>query len=181
MIINRCANDIYPKRALGGYLICFAVLLCYLTGCGSGDRAKESRYDYYQFSKEGKLAVLDSQADTLASLDIEIADTIDETVLGLMYRQSMETDQGMLFIFDREQPQSFWMKNTYFSLDMIFVDNEGTIVSIRKETTPLSEASYSSDHPARYVLEVVGGFTRRHGISVGDRIVWTRTSPPARR
>jgi hypothetical protein len=156
-------------------------LLCFLSGCGSGDRAEESSYDYYPFTKEGELAVVDSRADTLARLDIEIADTIDETIVGLMYRQSMESDQGMLFIFDTEQPRSFWMKNTYFSLDIIFVDSEGTIVSIQRETTPLSEASYSSDRPAQYVLEVVGGFTRQHGINAGDRIVWTRTAPSSHR
>ncbi len=76
----------------------------------------------------------------------------------------------MLFIMDREEIQSFWMLNTYISLDILFVDAEKRIVTIRPDTTPQSLDSVASDKPALYVVEVNAGFCKKHGISTGDRI-----------
>jgi hypothetical protein len=76
----------------------------------------------------------------------------------------------MLFINSEEEMQSFWMKNTYIPLDMIFVNANKEIVTIHVNTTPLKEWNYTSTKPALYVVEVNAGFTNRHGIGTGDKI-----------
>ena len=88
-----------------------------------------------------------------------------------MFRTQMARDHGMLFDFKREQPVYFWMKNTYLSLDMIFVKADGTILSIAENTTPLSEATVPSGGPVRFVFEVVAGTSKRLGIAPGDKVV----------
>jgi uncharacterized protein len=90
---------------------------------------------------------------------------------GLMFRQSMADDHGMLFDFRREQPASFWMKNTYIPLDMIFIRADGTVVNIAEDTVPMSEAAVNSSAPVRFVLEVNAGIARKIGLKAGDRAV----------
>jgi hypothetical protein len=109
----------------------------------------------------------------LASVDIEIAGNEPQRELGLMYRERMADNQGMLFLFDDDAERSFWMKNTIISLDMIFVNAGRKIVTIHKYTTPYCEGSYTSTRPARYVVEVNAGFADRYGIVVGDQVAWT--------
>ena len=130
---------------------------------------------YYMFQKEGELTISDSTNVHKAVIDIEIADTDYDRQLGLMKRVSMEEKQGMLFIFPDDAMQSFWMRNTLISLDMIFINSNKTIVTIHKNTKVLSDQSYPSTAPARYVLEVSAGFTNKHNIQVGDRIDWIGT------
>lgn len=127
---------------------------------------------YYTFSKEGELVISDSLGNPKIKIDIEIADTEYERQLGLMNRKSMEENQGMLFIFNEESFRSFWMLNTLISLDMLFINKDKKIVTIHKNTIPLSQQSYPSSEPATYVLEVVGGFCDRHNIQLGDKISW---------
>jgi uncharacterized membrane protein (UPF0127 family) len=130
---------------------------------------------YYTFKKEGELTFTDSLGNSIIRIDIEIADNDYERQLGLMNRESMEELQGMLFIFPAERYQSFWMLNTLFSLDMIFINKNKEIVTIHKNTTPLSQQSYPSSKPAIYVLEVVAGFTDKYNIIEGDKIFWIGT------
>jgi uncharacterized protein len=127
---------------------------------------------YYKFKKEGELTFVDSIGNPIIKIDIEIADNDYERQLGLMNRQSMEEMQGMLFIFLREEIQSFWMRNTLFSLDILFINSQKEIVTIHKNTQPLSEQSYPSSKPAIYVLEVNAGFCDRHNVKPGDKVYW---------
>jgi uncharacterized membrane protein (UPF0127 family) len=99
---------------------------------------------------------------------VEIADDPRERSLGLMYRREMANDAGMLFELESDQVASFWMRNTYIPLDMIFIEADGTIESIAERTTPLSEASVLSGGPVRYVLEINGGLSDEFGIEAGD-------------
>ena len=101
---------------------------------------------------------------------VELALTPPEQERGLMFRRELPEGQGMLFDFGREQPTSFWMKNTYVPLDMIFIRADGTIRRIAENTVPLSEALVPSGGPVRAVLEVVAGTARKLGIAVGDRV-----------
>lgn len=135
---------------------------------------KDSKHEmeYYTFTKEGELIFSDSLGNTKAKIDIEIADDDYQRQLGLMNRKEMTENQGMLFIFPRQDFLSFWMRNTLISLDMIFVDESKTIVTIHKNTRILSDTSYPSSKPARYVVEVLAGFTDKHNIQVGDKIDW---------
>lgn len=104
----------------------------------------------------------------------EIADTPAKRELGLMFRRSLPEDQGMLFLFGPERVIEMWMKNTYISLDMIFIASNGTVVSIAKDTEPFSESIISSGSPASAVLEVNAGVARRLSLKVGDKVVHPR-------
>lgn len=99
---------------------------------------------------------------------IEVAKTPATMKRGLMFRRDLPSDQGMLFIFGRDQPLSFWMKNTYLSLDMIFIRTGGEIVAIVPDTQPMSTTPIAPAPLAAYVLEVNAGTARRLGLSVGD-------------
>jgi hypothetical protein len=101
---------------------------------------------------------------------VEMASTPEEQAKGLMFRRELPEGQGMLFDFHREQPTSFWMKNTYIPLDMIFIRGDGRILRIAENTVPLSEALVPSGGPVRAVLEVVAGTAKRLGIAPGDRV-----------
>ncbi len=122
-----------------------------------------------QFVVEGQLAFVRNDS-ILTELEIEIVDTPDQIEQGVMFRRSMLPNRGMLFIFPEERPRSFWMKNCYFPLDMIFVGSNRQIVSIQRNTVPFSEASVPSGVPAQYVVEVNGGFAEAYGLQVGDLI-----------
>lgn len=131
--------------------------------------------EYYTFTKEGELTFTDTLGTLKAKIDLEIADNDYERQLGLMNRKEMKENQGMLFIFPRQDYQSFWMRNTLISLDMIFVNDKKKIVTIHKNTKILSDQSYPSSEPAKYVVEVLGGFADRYNIQVGDKIDWIGT------
>ncbi|MFP4093628.1 MAG: DUF192 domain-containing protein [Cyclobacteriaceae bacterium] len=125
------------------------------------------------FIKEGELAFLDAAAgDTLRRIAIEVADDDAQRSQGLMYRSQMADTTGMLFIFDEEAPRSFWMKNTKIPLDIMYVDDALQIIMIYKSVMPYSERSIPSEKPARYVVEVKGGFTTRNNIEEGDLIAF---------
>jgi len=101
---------------------------------------------------------------------VELADTPDERAQGLMFRDALAPNAGMLFIYPRDQIISMWMKNTLIPLDMLFIGGDGRVLGIAERTVPLSLHSISSEGPARAVLEVNGGTAARHGIRPGDRV-----------
>ena len=102
--------------------------------------------------------------------DVEMADTEPKRRIGLMHRKELPDGRGMLFDFGRVQPIAMWMQNTYVSLDMIFIRENGTIANIAENTTPLSEASIFSAGSVKSVLEVVAGTAKRYGIAPGDKV-----------
>lgn len=123
------------------------------------------------FTKEGELTINKQKIDTLITqLDIEFARTEYETQTGLMYRKGMEDHQGMLFIFDEERMHSFYMKNTEFPLDIIFIKADSTIASFQENAQPFNEAGLSSQVPIQYVLEVNAGLAEKWLLEVGDKI-----------
>ena len=101
---------------------------------------------------------------------VELAVTPEEQARGLMYRKELPEGQGMLFDFHQEQPTSFWMKNTYVSLDMIFIRADGRVLRIAENTEPESTRIISSGGLARGVLEVPAGTAQKYGIAPGDRV-----------
>ncbi len=134
---------------------------------------KKSLTKEVNFKKEGELSLLKAETDSIvASLDIEIADDAYETETGLMYRKSMQDDRGMLFVFDDEIRRSFYMKNTEFSLDIIFINSKNEIVSIQKNAKPLDQTSLPSEAPAMLVLEVNAGLSDQWTLEPGDKIQW---------
>lgn len=106
---------------------------------------------------------------------IEIADEPEEQRQGLMFREKMFEDHGMLFVFEEESPHSFWMKNTLISLDMIWLDKDMKVVHIEKSVPPCKQdlcPTYQSPVLARYVLELNAGITSSIGLKVGDLFKW---------
>jgi uncharacterized protein len=101
---------------------------------------------------------------------VEMATTEEEKTNGLMYRKELPDGKGMLFDFSPEQQISMWMKNTYISLDMIFIRADGRIHRIAENTEPESEKIVAAGAPVRAVLEVVAGTARKLGIRPGDRV-----------
>ncbi len=126
-----------------------------------------------QFRKDGELAFLSSdKSETLENIDIEIVKDEASITQGLMWRKSMDENRGMLFLMPQMGPQSFWMKNTYIPLDIIFINHNKQIVTIQKNTTPLSEKNVKSSQNAQYVLEVNAGYCDKFGIKKGDFVRW---------
>jgi uncharacterized protein len=109
-------------------------------------------------------------ANGVHAFSVELADNDADRSNGLMFRRELPEGQGMLFDFHREQDVSFWMQNTYISLDMIFIRGDGRILRIAENTDPLSTRLVPSGGPVRAVLEVIAGTARKLGIVPGDRV-----------
>ncbi|WP_321504128.1 DUF192 domain-containing protein [Breoghania sp.] len=103
--------------------------------------------------------------------DVEFVARPEDRARGLMYRKSVPEGTGMLFDFYREGPVGFWMKNTYVSLDMVFIRENGAVARVEHDTKPLSEKVIPSGVPVRYVLEVVAGTARKLNIQPGDKVM----------
>jgi uncharacterized membrane protein (UPF0127 family) len=101
---------------------------------------------------------------------VEMATTEEEKTTGLMFRKELPDGRGMLFDFSPPQEVSMWMKNTFISLDMIFIRADGRILRIAENTEPLSTAIISSGGLAKGVLEVIAGTAKKYGIEPGDRV-----------
>ncbi len=127
------------------------------------------------FKKEGELTLFRAETDSvLSKLSIEIADNEYETETGLMYRQEMQDDQGMLFVFPDQAMHSFYMKNTEFALDIVFIKSDMSVASFQENAQPLNETSLSSKVPVQYVLEVNAGLVEEWGLKVGDSISYEK-------
>lgn len=123
------------------------------------------------FQKQGELQFHGRQSrEVLTGIDIELARDEMSRARGLMWRRSLGENEGMLFIMEAQEVQSFWMLNTYIPLDILFVDEQKQIVTIRSNTAPQSLQPVTSDKPALYVVEVNAGFCKKHGIETGDYI-----------
>jgi len=100
---------------------------------------------------------------------IEIATTDQERALGLMFRRSLPENAGMLFLYDRPQPATMWMKNTLIGLSVAFIDKRGRIINI-EDMEPQTEEAHAARAPAAFALEVNQGWFKKRGIKAGDRI-----------
>lgn len=104
------------------------------------------------------------------AFDVWVADTPERQRQGLMFVRDLPASQGMLFVNEPPRVASFWMKNTYIPLDMLFIDARGRIVDIFANTTPLSLEPVGASTPVRAILELRGGESERRGIRRGDRV-----------
>jgi uncharacterized protein len=120
--------------------------------------------------EQPKVAITGADGRDLIVVNVEVAATNAKRELGLMYRRHLDEEAGMIFLFKQPQHLTFWMKNTLIPLDMIFADSDGRIVGIVENAAPLSESIDAVDGDSQYVLEVNGGFCRRHGVIAGDRL-----------
>jgi uncharacterized membrane protein (UPF0127 family) len=146
-------------RGSGGWrALCLASLLVVATAAGCKGAAA------------GPVVELSSERGTVR-VPVELALAREQLGRGLMWRDDLPSDAGMLFVFADDTARSFWMKNTPLPLDIVFIDSTGKVVNVAENTTPFSTAPIRSTGSARYVLEVNAGFARRHGISTGATVI----------
>lgn len=141
------------KKGLYASLIIFTVVSCLLL-IAMGSREKLNA----RIITVGKV-----------KLEVEIADNTETRRTGLMNRKSMAEDNGMLFIFDRDQKLSFWMKNTYIPLSIAYISSDGKIMEIY-DMKPESLRPVESVNFVRYALEVNQGWFERNGIKPGEKV-----------
>jgi hypothetical protein len=168
---------------VGGVLVVIAILGLVIPvigpwiGLGSESKPKRTEVatDFEpQFTEEGIGAFLASNGDTVTAFRLELAESSAETTQGMMFRRSVPEGTGMLFIMPEERFQSFWMRNTYVPLDIIYLSSEGIVVSIQANAAPMNETPLPSEGPAKYVLEIAGGQSAAFGINPGMKWLWKR-------
>lgn len=143
----------HPPRTFGVLIACLSVGLCACTARASGPSVDLKGHHF----------------------EIEIAADDASRERGLMFRDSMPADHGMLFLFDDMQPRIFWMKNTHIPLDILYFDQNYKLVSVQQRVPPCSSAGndcpqYPSTGPAQYVLELNAGTADKLGVKEGDKL-----------
>jgi len=156
------ANPQHAPRIEASVLAAALLMLCFAACAG-----------------EPRVEISDARGSE-AVVSVEIADNAAARELGLMYRQHLGQDAGMLFVFKQPQHLTFWMKNTEIPLDMIFAGADGTVVGIIADAEPFSERQLSVTGDSQYVLEVNGGFAQRHGIKPGNKLQFLGSLPSSK-
>lgn len=154
------------SRRMAGLALCFITLL----GLASCNRVRDGKHATVRFSKDGRHT---------SSFQVEVVATPEERARGLMFRKSLEKNEGMLFLFPREQQLAFWMKNTFLSLDMVFVSGDWKVVGVLRDVPPLNEERRMVDGNSQYVLEFGAGTAAREGIEQGMAVDVQGVLPPA--
>jgi len=151
-------NKIIATSIIAAIAVAIATLIPFLT---QSDQTQTPIYDY-----EVRKITIDN-----VTFDVEIADDSEKIQRGLMFREKLPEDRGMLFVFDEERKYQFWMMNMKFNLDIIWLDTNGKVVHIVEDAAPCidaahtSECTFNPDESAKYVLEVNSGFVQRYGIN----------------
>jgi uncharacterized membrane protein (UPF0127 family) len=151
-------------------------LLCsfILSQCQEPSKRKQVQEQKISFQKEGTLSIFNEENLELATFNIEIADNPYERQTGLMYRDKLAKENGMLFIFESNQIRNFYMKNTHIPLDLIFIDQNFEILNLHANATPYDTQSISSLFRVKYVFEISGGLSNQIGIQKGMKIKYTQ-------
>ncbi len=154
---------------------CFVSGLPVLTLSCNPEKKPAIKTNPISFTREGELSIYRTSTDSLLiQLEIEIADSDYETQTGLMYREAMDPNQAMFFIFPSEEMHSFYMKNTKIPLDLLFIRGDQKIATIAPDAQPLDESGITSRVPVQYVLEVNAGMVAAWNVKIGDSISFTK-------
>jgi uncharacterized membrane protein (UPF0127 family) len=149
-------------RILVGFLVLSSLVIAFGVGCGGGDSDVPSN--------DTPVVVLRPGGRPEVRVRVELPRTPAERARGLMFREQLEPDAGMLFIYEEEENLTFWMKNTLIPLDMIFISKDFRVVGIVENAEPQTETSRRIDQPAQFVLEVNGGFAATNGVGPGTEV-----------
>lgn len=142
-----------------------ALLLALLSGCSSPEL------------REPRVLLEDRDGRPLV-VRVEVVHRAADLARGLMHRDRLAPDAGMLFVYPDEDARSFWMKNTLIPLDMLFIGQNRRVVGVVENAEPLSLTQRTVDAPARFVLEVQGGYVRRHGVRIGSLVRFEAIAAP---
>ena len=126
---------------------------------------------------DSRLVLKTASGDQLFT--VEVVDNDKTRAEGLMFRQELAPNAGMLFDFKESRPVSFWMRNTFIPLDMIFITEEGLVANIHVNAIPQDPTSIPSDGPVQFVLEIPGGRSVELGLKAGDRVEHARIRAPS--
>lgn len=137
---------------------------------GSGGSSDQKNTQGRIIDLEREVSFLNSDSSPFKTIQVAVADEPEERNQGLMDVYNMAEDEGMIFIFEKEELQSFWMANTPLTLDIMYVNSDSTIVRIYQNTEPFSQTSLPSEAPAQYVIETNGGFSVANGITEGMKV-----------
>ncbi len=140
------------------------ILIIVIFGLGFFLFRRSAIFDDWQ-----KVEIFDDQNNLIAEFNCEIADTPVKRARGLMFRESLDENRGMLFIFPDEKNHSFWMKNTLISLDIIFINQDKQIVGIVENAEPENSQQLKVDRPSKYVLEIKSGLVEKYEIETGQK------------
>ncbi len=160
------------------------VCLLVLAGCVGGgfgsDGGNQRTHTTTKVEETAKAAFVTGANRT--TVNLKVANSPEERERGLMYRESLEKNHGMVFVFDDPAVQSFWMKNTLIPLDMVFVSENGTVLNVEHADTQPNASdselrSYQSDGEAKYVVEMRQGFADRVGVEPGTKLVFEASRP----
>ncbi len=151
-----------------GLSVVLPALFCglVLVGCSGEETSSEAETSS---PDESTTVAIDASGGQRVEVEVEIADDYAERQRGLMERTELAENAGMLFVFDREQQLSFWMRNTLIPLSIAYIDAEERIIDIQN-MEPLDETGHPSAEPAMYALEVNQGFFDERGVRVGDGV-----------
>lgn len=156
----------------------FALLCLALNACQpKGGETTPETIDGTEFRRDAVLHISAPDGTRKASFEVEIAATPQAITQGLMYRESLAANRGMLFDPQGLADTGFWMKNTYIPLDIIFIDENSRVMNIARATKPFSTEHIPPEGIYRYVLEVNAGIADTYNFSIGDKIEWTTESP----
>ncbi len=151
------------KKAFLSFFVLIGV--AFLISCGQNQEVKDLTV---HFAKK-ELSIV-TQSGEIHDFVVELADTDQKRQQGLMFRKTLEDNKGMLFIFDEIAQRSFWMKNTYIFLDMVFIDQNNQIVKIHPMARPHDLTPINSSHPIKAMIELKGGVTQSLGIHPRDHV-----------
>jgi uncharacterized protein len=160
-------STLFPVRAARAAALTFFMAMMAVTLMLGSVHAASFRKD--------KLVLKTSAGDH--TIEIEVAETNEQKALGLMYRTSVPPGTGMLFPYGPGQEVTMWMRNTYSSLDMVFIKSDGTVHRIEENTEPLSERIISSRGPVSAVLELAAGESKRLKLKPGDEVIHASFKP----
>lgn len=148
------------------------LLLCAMApACNNDSRADNVQTERSEAGLEQLPLIIRSKSGA-HKFTVEVARTAEEQADGMMHRQSLGPDKGMMFPKTEVDLASFWMENTLIPLDIIFIRADGTIARIEANAVPLSREPISSQEPVKAVLEIAGGRTAELGIAPGDKVEW---------
>ena len=148
-----------------------ATLLCFVGGACTSERPWQPDAPTLPEAPQLTASVTIHTGIGASTVTGQVRATDAERSLGLMHRKApLGNETGMLFVMDDNRDHSFWMKNTYIPLDMVFIDHEYMVVGLLRDVEPLTLTGRSVGKASRYVLELDAGWCHRHGVSIGNRV-----------